>query len=138
MLEDAAVQLRGPLLHGTAHVHLGPQPFAPVAVEVSPDQESALVAMCVDRPQLRPAEDDGNRWPNTRVYRLEVGEDGHRRVVGNLDHEPFVLPDGSELTPEYCDDVEIPRAVFDPEPDLETLSAKSEDDVIPPSPSPEP
>lgn len=136
LLERAAARLQGALVSGTTRVHLGPRPFTPLAVEVADDGKSAIVATCVDTYQLLPAEDDGNRWPNTELYLLELGSDGHRRIVGSVtDRDPFVLPDGAALTADYCDGVNIPRAVFDPAPDLAELEKKGRDDVVLPSPS---
>ncbi|UUI71497.1 hypothetical protein [Cellulomonas xiejunii] len=131
---EAAV--RGDLLHETPHVYLGPRPVAPVAVQVDEDHGGAVVAACVGAPQAHPPRDDGNRWPDVEFYLLELADDGGRFVTGgHTPTLPFVLPNGAELTPEYCDGVPIPRATFDPPPDLDALSAKGPDGVVPPASS---
>ncbi|MCC2314197.1 hypothetical protein [Cellulomonas xiejunii] len=128
----------GELLHGTPRVYPGPRPLAPVAVRVADDGKSAKVAACVSQRETLPAENDGNRWPNDAIYTVELMVDGHRRVRdAGPPLEPFLLADGTELTAEYCDTVHIPRAVFDPAPDLAALAEKDRDDVVPP-PSPSP
>lgn len=136
-IRSLAAPVQSDLLYKTPHVYLGPLPTTPLAVEVSEDGTSAVVATCIDAPEMRPPRDDGNRWPRPRYYEVEKLEGGtHRVSSANAPREPYVLPDGSELTNEYCDGVTIPRAVFDPPPDLEALSEKGLDDVILPMPSP--
>lgn len=127
------------LLHGRASVFLGPRPMAPVLVQVDDDGKRALVAACVDALETQPAYDDGNDWPLVRYYLLEMTEDGERRMArGRSPQEPFILSDGTELTDDYCDTVPIPRAVFDPAPDLEALARKDMDDVVAPTYAPTP
>jgi len=131
-------RVEGDLLYGTPKVYPGPRPLAPVAVRVADDGKSAEVAACVSQRETLPPENDGNRWPNDAVYWVELMNDGHRRVLAAGPRpEPFLLADGTELTAEYCDTVPIPRAVFDPVPDLAVLAEKDRDDVVPP-PSPSP
>ena len=132
-----ASSVQSDLLFQTPHVHVGPRPLVPLAVEVSADGRSAEVATCVAARELRPARDDGNRWPDARAYSVQLHDDGHRRItrIGPV-RSPYVLPDGAELTTGYCDALTIPQAVFWPEPDLEALSRKGRDDVVLPSPPP--
>jgi len=128
---------QGELLRGNAKVYLGPLPFAPLAVEVQEGGTAARVAACIDDYDTLPREPaDGSRWPTPLIYFVELTGDGQRRIVGaERPSEGFTLPGGAELTPEYCDGVPIPRATFDPPPDLETLSKKGRDDVVPPASS---
>ena len=138
-VRNAASQVEFDVVHRTPRIHVGPQAVLPLAVDVSEDGRRAEVAACVGAPETRPPVDDGNRWPNVGVYSVELGDDGHRRITGvGLPLSPYVLPDGAVLTPEYCDPLSIPRAVFVPEPDLEALSKKRRDDVVLPSASPSP
>jgi hypothetical protein len=120
-----ASRLEGQMSRGNASVHLGPAPLLPVAVDVAEDGKSALVAACVDAYQRMPSTDDGNVWPNVRLYEIELGADGRRRYSGGGgDGAPYYFADGSELTPEYCADKSIPRAIFDPAPDLAAFGEK--------------
>ncbi|UUI71530.1 hypothetical protein [Cellulomonas xiejunii] len=136
-VDQFVTRAQGELLRGNAKVYLGPLPFAPLAVEVEEGGTSARVAACIDDYDTLPREPaDGSRWPTPLIYFVELTGDGQRRIVGaERPPEQFVLPDGAELTPDYCDGVPIPRATFDPPPDLETLSKKGRDDVVPPAPS---
>ena len=135
-IRSFAATVQGDLLYETPHVYLGPVPIAPVAVDVSEDERSAVVAACIGARQTQPRRDDGNRWPNVAYYLVEKLDGGTHRVSSTHGpHEPHVLSDGSELTTEYCDGVTIPRAVFDPAPDLDALSAKGRDDVVLPEPT---
>ena len=124
------------LLFQAPHVYVGPRGLVPLAVQVSDDGRSAEVATCVAARDVRPARDDGNRWPDARIYSVQLGEDGHRRITRiGPPRSPYLLPDGTEVTSEYCDGLTIPRAVFRPEPDLQALSKKGRDDVVLPTPS---
>lgn len=132
-IDSFATSVQADLLHGTPRVYLGPAPVAPVAVQVDDDGKRADVAACVDAVEMLPSYDDGNDWPLLRYYSLELTESGERRMArGRPPHEPFYLPDGSELTDEYCKTLTIPRAVFNPAPDLEALARKDRDDVLVP------
>lgn len=136
-IHDFAATVRSDLLRGTPHVYLGPRPLAPVAVAVDDDGKGAVVAACVDASDMRPPYDDGNDWPLLRYYPLELTESGTRRMArGRPPQEPFILPDGNELTHEYCKTLTIARAVFDPAPDLEALASKEMDDVVLPTSAP--
>ena len=132
-IHSFAASVQADLLHGTPRVYLGPVPLAPVAVQVDDDGKGADVAACVDAVETQPTYDDGNDWPLLRYYPLELTESGDRRMArGRPSHEPFLLPDGSELTDEYCKTLTIPRAVFNPVPDLEALARKDREDVLVP------
>lgn len=135
LISDFAARAEGALLRGNHYVLLGPQPFLPLAV-VAEDDRTALVAGCVDAPQRQPAQDDGNDWPLPRYYRVRLEEDGHRRVRGAFPGEPLVLSDGRELDVDYCHEATLPRAVFDPPPDLVEFSTREPDDLVgPPEPT---
>ncbi|MBD7917030.1 hypothetical protein H9657_01875 [Cellulomonas sp. Sa3CUA2] len=130
---------RSDLDDGSAYVALGPRPLTPLTVELVQGGRGVFVAGCAaDLPVLqeRPSSDGGQ--PQARVYRLELGADGERRIVGvNAPDGDIRLPGGELLTDEYCGSVLIPRGVFDPVPDLEPLLEFDGADVIaPPSPSP--
>ena len=131
---------QGDLLHGTAKVYLGPLPFVPLAVEVADDGASARVVVCIDQYETLPARHpDSSRWPMPSSFVVELSEEGDRLIAGTEQlPEPFLLLDGSELTPEHCDRVPIPRARFEPPPDLSVLADKGRDDVKQPPPSPSP
>ncbi len=131
--------LQRDLLSGTPKVFLGPEPFTPLMVTPADDGTSAHVAGCLGPADtMPPSADDGLTWPDAVVFIVRLSVDGHRRIVGTLPRsERAVLPDGTELTPEYCEGVPLPRAVFDPAPDLEALAAKGRDDVLGPNPSPD-
>lgn len=132
-IHDFAATVQSDLLRGTPHVQLGPRPLTPVGVEVDEDGKGAVVAACVDDVEMQPPYDDGNDWPLVRYYPLELADDGHRRIArGRPPEEPFILSDGTELTNEYCKTLTIPRAVFDPVPDLDALARKEKDDVVVP------
>ena len=132
-IHDFAATVQIDLLRGAPHVQLGPRPMAPVAVQVDDDGKGAVVAACVDAVEMQPPYDDGNDWPLLRYYPLELTESGERRMArGRSPEEPFVLPDGTELTHEYCKTMTIPRAVFDPVPDLDVLARKDRDDAVGP------
>lgn len=132
-IHDFAAAVQIDLLRGAPHVQLGPRPIAPVVVQVDDDGKGAVVAACVDAVEMQPPYDDGNDWPLLRYYPLELTESGERRMArGRPPEEPFVLPDGTELTHEYCKTMTIPRAVFDPLPDLDALARKDRDDVVVP------
>ncbi|MBO3089409.1 hypothetical protein J4038_14105 [Cellulomonas sp. zg-ZUI40] len=138
-IRSFAATVQSELLHETPHVILGPLPLLPVAVDVSKDGSSAIVAACIDALETQPRRDDGNRWPDVAFYLVEQAADGSHRVSSaEAPSEPFILSDGAELTPEYCDGVTIPRAIFDPAPDLDALSKKSRDDVVLPAPTENP
>ena len=128
---------QGDLLHDTAKVYRGPLPFTPLAVEVADDGASARVVGCIDRYETLPeSHPDSSRWPAPSSFVVELSGDGDRLIAGTEQpSEPFLLADGSELTPEYCDRVPIPRGTFEPAPDLSVLSGKDRDDVIQPPPS---
>lgn len=133
-----ATRVRGQVQSKRSRVELGPQPFAPLIVREEDDGRRALVIGCADAPQWFPAYDDGNRWPLVIEYLVELSDDGHRRIIGaSVPPEPVALEDGTELTPEYCDTVKIPRAVFDPPPDPDDLARLRARKVTPP-PSPTP
>ncbi|UZN03076.1 hypothetical protein [Cellulomonas sp. S1-8] len=130
---------RGWLEDGTAQVVLGPQPFAPLAVDVNAGGRSAKVVGCVGPLAVAPesAEEESARWPQAYVYELELGDDDHRRIVGvGSPQEAFTLPSGDEVTDESCGGVTIARALFDPAPRLEDLLALDSDDVLVPEQSP--
>jgi len=130
---------RADLDHGSAYVALGPRPLMPLAVELDEGGRGALVAACADDLAVaREQPSDDRQGHHARVYRLELGHDGGRRIVGsNAPGEDFRLPDGELLTDDYCISAPITRGLFDPAPDLEPLLELDGDDVIaPPSPSP--
>ncbi|ADG76188.1 hypothetical protein Cfla_3309 [Cellulomonas flavigena DSM 20109] len=132
-IHSFAAAVQGDLLHRSPHVYLGPRPVAPVAVQVDDDGKGAVVAACVDAIEMQPPYDDGNDWPLVRYYPVELTESGDRRMAtGRPPQEPFILADGTELADEYCKTLDIPRAVFDPAPDLEALARKGRDDVLVP------
>lgn len=136
-IERFAWRLEGDLLHERARVYLGPRPMTPVLVQVDDDGKGAMVAACIGAYETQPPYDDGNSWPQVGYYLLELTADGQRRMTGGHHPErPLVLPDGTELTAEYCNAVTIPRAVFDPEPDLDALARKGKDDVVFPTHAP--
>ncbi|MCC2333625.1 hypothetical protein [Cellulomonas wangsupingiae] len=130
---------RTDLDHGSPYVALGPRPLTPLAVELDEEGRSALVAVCADDLAVAGEQPSGDRQGrHAQVYRLELGDDGERRIVGsNAPDGDFRLPDGGLLTDEYCSSVAIARGLFDPAPDLEPLLELDGDDVLaPPSPSP--
>lgn len=138
-IESFVSRVEADLLHKRPRVYLGPRPMAPVLVAVDDDGRGAVVAACVDALDTKPADDDGNDWPLLRYYPLELTTDGERRMArGRSPQEPFTLPDGTELSDDYCDTLAIPRAVFDPAPDLEALARKDMDDVVAPTYAPTP
>lgn len=138
-IDSFASRLRGDLLYGRARVYVGPRPITPMLVRVDDDGQRAMVAACVGGDEMDPPYDDGNTWPKVAYYVLELGADGHRRKTGgHYPEQPLILPDGAELTDEYCETVTIPRAVFDPPPDLDALQHKKRDDVVVPTHEPTP
>lgn len=131
-----AATVQSDQLYKTPHVFLGPMPIAPLAVEVGSDGGSAVVATCIGARQIQPPRDDGNRWPRVAYYVVERLEGGtHRVSTTKAPRVPYLLADGAELTDDYCDGITIPRAVFNPPPDLEALSSIGLDDVILPTPT---
>ena len=130
---------RADLDHGSAYVALGPRPLTPLVVELEEGGRGALVAACADDLAVaREQPSDDRQGHLARVYRLELGRDGGRRIVGsNAPDGDFALPDGELLTDDYCTSMAVTRGLFDPVPDLQPLLALDGDDVIaPPSPSP--
>ena len=128
------------LVDGSAYVILGPQPFTPLAGEVDEFGTEAMVVGCADELVIlpTPVDEDEERWPQGLEFRLELGDDGQRRItgVGGLG-EPYMLSTGEELTDEYCASVEIPHGMFHPPPDPAALGdLRGSDVVAPPSPSP--
>ncbi|WP_203676592.1 hypothetical protein, partial [Cellulomonas phragmiteti] len=124
---------------GSSYVALGPVPFTPLAVEVDPSGDGAVVRGCADDLVTLPEREEGSvPWPQAYAYRVELGADGHRRVAGSTDApEPYTLSTGESLTDEYCAAIEIPHGTFDPPPDLEALQKLRGRDVItPPKPGP--
>lgn len=135
-ISSFAATVQSDQLYKTPHVFLGPMPIAALAVEVSSDGTSAVVPVCIGARQIEPPRDDGNRWPRVAYYEVERLEDGtHRVSTTQAPRTPYLLADGSELTDDYCDTITIPRALFDPPPDLEALSDVGLDDVVLPSPT---
>jgi len=140
----AAERARDSLDHGSASVALGPRPFTPVHVQLLDAGQRADVWMCtepmptleVTLSEVTPSELlDG---PVARLYGLRLDADGQRRLTGAIPpDERHVLPDGQRFDDDYCDSVPIPRALFEPAPDLEALLDLDGDDVVaPPEPSP--
>ena len=124
---------------GSSYVLLGPSPFAPLAVEVEPSKDRAVVRGCADAAATEPEVDMGpGPWPQAFEFRLERSPDGQRRIRGASGlQEPFMLPSGQSLTDEYCASIEIPRGTFDPAPDVEAFrQLRASDVLLPPTPSP--
>lgn len=137
-VSSLAGRVRGQVQSKRPRVELGPQPFAPLSVREEDDGRRVYVVGCSDAQQWSPPYDDGNRWPAVIEYLIEMDDDGQGRIIGSSPPlEPVLLDDGTELTPEYCDDVPIPRAVFEPAPDPRVLARLRLKDVAPP-PSPTP
>lgn len=139
-LIDLANLARGRLADGTARVVLGPMPFTPLAVDIEDDGSGAKVLGCADGLATDPDESsdlERTQWPQAYSYLLELGEDGHRRIVGaGRFQEEYTLPSGEKLTDETCADVDIAHGLFDPAPSLADLRKLDSDDVVVPEPDP--
>ena len=141
---QAAHRARGSLDHGTASVALGPRPFTPVHVQHPEGGKRADVWMCTEpMPTLEATPSESTHpdllaEPEARIYGVRLDADGQRRLTGAIPpDERHVLPDGQQFDDDYCGSVPIPRALFEPAPDLEALLRLDGDDVIaPPEPSP--
>lgn len=139
----AAQRARDRLDHGSAYVALGPQPFAPIDVQLVDGGQRADVWVCTKpMPTLEATPSESTHSdllaePVARVYGVRLDADGQRRLTGAIPpDERHVLPDGQVFDDEYCGSVPIPRALFEPAPDLEALLRLDGDDVIaPPEPS---
>lgn len=125
---------------GNAYVVLGPQPFAPLAVDVDKSGDAALVVGCADDLAVSPVADENSPepWPQAYQFRLARGQDGNRRIASVAPlQDPYTLPSGELLTNEYCAGVEIPRGTFEPAPDPQDLAdLRGTDLLAPPAPSP--
>lgn len=132
----------GRLADGRARVVLGPMPFTALAVDVEGDGARATVLGCTAGLATDPDESSAlerSQWPQAYSYLLELGDDGHRRIVGaGRFQEEYTLPSGENLTDETCADVQIAHGLFDPAPSLADLKKLGSDDVIVPEPDPSP
>gem|GEM_PF-1486719 len=62
---------------------LGPRPFTPLAVDVHPSGNKAMVVGCADDMEILPVPVDEYEepWPQAFEFRLERGSDGRRRIT---------------------------------------------------------